>query len=233
MDWVYRFVNEIDNRLIHFVIWHRYGDWRQPGDWGAPEDDGIFRALLMSRSAEYKTRARAVARMLKGRSILNVCGGLNAHSDHHADIGRALNRTDFGAVYYASSLIHLMRGGADVEMLCSTSCGTPQHLAKQLCARFVRAGDNLAFPELPRARGCGDVVLATGTDGGLSAFVVHRRDEPFMLSVEDVPALEKCHHAYQIDRTTNGNIIKRRFDAELRMNGYSVAVITTREAGSQ
>src|SRR5712692_6292483 len=74
MDWVYRFVNEFDNRLISFVVWHRYGEWRQPGDWGAPKEEATFRALLMSRSAEYETRSRAVGRMLKARGILNVCG---------------------------------------------------------------------------------------------------------------------------------------------------------------
>src|SRR5690242_12728830 len=39
MDWVYRFVNEIESRLIHFVVWHKYGDWRHPGEWDAPKDE--------------------------------------------------------------------------------------------------------------------------------------------------------------------------------------------------
>jgi hypothetical protein len=234
MDWVYRFVNEIDNRLISFVIWHRYGDWRQPGDWGAPKEEATFRALLMSRSAEYETRSRAVGRMLKGRGILNICGEINAHSDHYASATAPLNRTEFGAAYYGSSLIHLMRGGADVEMLCSAAPGvTPQHLAKQLCARFIRAGDDLAFPELLNARGRADIVIATGPDRQLSAFLAHRRDEPFTLSLRDASILEQCRHTFKIDTTTDGKIVEGRFDDAFRMGGYGVAVLAGREATSQ
>ena len=235
MDWVYRFVNEIDNRLISFVVWHRYGDWRQPGDWGAPKEEATFRALLMSRSVEYETRSRAVGRMLKGRGILNVCGELNAHSDQYAALSGPLNRTEFGAAYYGSSLIHLMRGGADIEMLCSAAPGaTPQHLAKQLCASFIRAGDDLAFPELPNALGRADIVLATGLGLPLSAFLVHRRDEAFTLSLQDdVPMLEQCRHVLKIDATTKGKIVESHFDDVLRMEGYGVAVLASREAASQ
>jgi hypothetical protein len=233
MDWVYRFVNEIDNRLIRFVVWYRYGDWRQPGEWGSPGDENIFRALLMSRTAEYETRARAVGRILKGRPILNICGELNAHSNHFDGIGRILNGSDFGAAYYGSALIHLMRGAADVEMLRSAAHGgTPQHLTKQLCARFVGAGDDLAFPRLPRAQGRADIVLATGPDGALSAFLVHRCEEPFALSLEDVPALEQCRYTCKIDGGTNGTLFQDKFDGELLMNGYGVAVLTNREAAS-
>ncbi len=32
MDWVWRFVNEIDPSLIGFVNWHRYTEWREEGD---------------------------------------------------------------------------------------------------------------------------------------------------------------------------------------------------------
>ncbi len=234
MDWVYRFVNEIDNRLISFAIWYRYGDWRQPGDWGAPKEEATFRALLMSRSVEYETRSRAVGRMLKGRGILNVCGELNAHSDHYAAVSGPLNRTEFGAAYYGSSLIHLMRGGADVEMLRSAAPGaTPQHLAKQLCAGFIRTGDDLAFPELPSTRGRADIVLATGPERPLSAFLVHRRDEAFTLSLHDAPMLEQCRHVLKIDATTKGKIVESHFDDVLRMEGYGVAVLASREAASQ
>jgi hypothetical protein len=233
MDWVYRFVNEVDNRLIGFVMWNRYGDWRQPGEWGAPRDQGVFRALLMSRCAEYGTRSRAVGRMLKGRDILNVCGELNAHSDHSADIA-ALNRTEFGAAYYASSLIHLMRGGADVEMLrCVASGATPQHMAKQLCAEFIHAGDRLAFPKLPKAAQRADIVLAYGPDGELTAFLAHGGDAQFTLQFDEIPEVERCRHIYKLDPTTNGKIVESSFLDALRLNGYGVAVLTSREAGSQ
>src|SRR5262249_38511157 len=45
--WLWRFVHEIDNSLIGFVLWHRFGDWRAPGEWGAPRDVAIYRDLLM------------------------------------------------------------------------------------------------------------------------------------------------------------------------------------------
>src|SRR5262249_49906575 len=79
-DWVWRFVNEIDNALIGFASWHHFGDWREVGAWGAPADERTFRTLLLARVSEYESRARAVARMLRGRGILNVCGELNAHA---------------------------------------------------------------------------------------------------------------------------------------------------------
>src|SRR5262245_59642490 len=50
MDWVWRFVNEIDDALIGFVNWHRCGDWREDGAWGAPRDEAVYRGLLMSRT---------------------------------------------------------------------------------------------------------------------------------------------------------------------------------------
>ena len=71
-DWVWRFVNEIDNDLIGFASWHQFGDWREVGAWGAPADEAVFRALLLARVSEYESRARAVARMLRGRGVLNV-----------------------------------------------------------------------------------------------------------------------------------------------------------------
>jgi len=131
-------------------------------------------------------------------------------------------------------LIHLMRGGADVEMLCSAAASaSAQHLAKQLCARFIRAGDELAFPELRNALGRADIVIGIGPDRLLSAFLVHRRDEPFTLSLQDAPMLEQCRHVLKIDATTKGKIVESYFDGVLRMEGYGVAVLASREAASQ
>ena len=28
MDWIARLVTEVDDRMLGFVSWHRYGDWR-------------------------------------------------------------------------------------------------------------------------------------------------------------------------------------------------------------
>jgi hypothetical protein len=233
IDWVYRFVNEFDNRLISFVVWHRYGEWRQAGDWGAPKEEAIFRALVMSRCAEYQARSRAVGRMLKGRGILNVCGEFNAHSDLYSSVSEPFNRSEFGAAYYGSVLIHLIRGGADIEMLRSAPGATPQHMARQLCARFIRAGDDLDFPELPNAQGRADIVIATSPDHQLSAFLVHRRDEPFTLSLRDVPVLEQCQYVLKIDTATKGKIVRERLEHSLRIEGYGVAVLSGAEARVQ
>ena len=76
----------------------------------------VFETLAMAQTPQYEARARGVARLLSGRDILNVCGELNtvAHHEHYYTLG--LNQNAFGAAYYASALIHLMRGGADLEM---------------------------------------------------------------------------------------------------------------------
>jgi len=71
-DWVWRFVNEIDNSLIGFIDWHRYADWRDNGENGAPSDDRNYRALIMSVAPDYEARARAIAQVLNGRGILNI-----------------------------------------------------------------------------------------------------------------------------------------------------------------
>lgn len=234
MDWVYRFVHEIDNQLTGFVLWHRYGDWRERGEWGAPPHETTFRALLMSRAAEYEMPARAVGRMLKGRGILNICGDLNAHSHYDPRISDPLNRTGFGLAYYGSALIHLLRGGVDVEMLhWARAANTPQYFAKQLCARFVRDGDELQFPEFTEARGRLDAVQASGSDGRWSLLLVHLRDEPFTLSAQEAPTLEQCSRVFRIDARTEGEVVETRFDGELSLEGYGIAVITGPEAERQ
>src|SRR5262249_50778299 len=130
-----------------------------------------------------------------------------------------------------SSLIHLMRGAADVEMLCSVAPGgTPQHLAKQLCARFIRAGDHLDFSQFRKIPGRVEAVMATGPDHELAAFLVHCSDEPFTVSLKDVPVLERCRWSYKIDTTTNGKIVEGRIDGALQLNGFGVAVLASREA---
>ena len=120
-DWIWRFVNEIDNALIGFVSWHRYGEWREPGEWRSAPDPAAFQPLVMSRTSEYYSRARAVSRALRGRNILNVCGELNAHAHWDPAVSAFFNQGPFGAAYYASSLLQLVRGGADLELRSSGS----------------------------------------------------------------------------------------------------------------
>jgi hypothetical protein len=106
-------------------------------------------------------------------------------------------------------------------------------MAKQLCARFIRAGDDLVFPELPNVQGRADIVIATSPDHQLSAFLVHRRDEPFTLSLRDVPVLEQCQYVLKIDTATKGKIVRERLEHSLRIEGYGVAVLSGAEARPQ
>jgi hypothetical protein len=239
-DWVWRFVNEIDNELIGFTSWHHFGDWRDVGAWGAPADEAVFRALLMARVSEYETRARAVGRMLKGRRILNVCGELNAHAHHEPHVSRAYNQTIFGAVYYASALIHLMRGGADLELLkAGTDDAGPYGLmdsaaetnpvfeAKRLCARYVRPGDLVRFPEAGAGHGV-DIVAADGAGGRQSILVVHRKDRDAACAVDELTGGPLDYRTLlKIDRGTGGRVAEGRFDGRVRFEGYGVAVVTT------
>src|SRR5262249_37467807 len=105
-----------------FVAWNRYGDWREPGAWGAPADPRIFERLLLSRTTEYWSRAEAIRTLVEGRGILSICTELNAHSHAEPAVSRQFNQDPFGAAYYASALIELMRGGADGEFLWAGAC---------------------------------------------------------------------------------------------------------------
>jgi hypothetical protein len=239
-DWVWRFVNEIDNNLIGFASWHQFGDWREVGAWGAPADEPTFRALLLARVSEYESRARAVARMLRGRGILNVCGELNAHAHHEPRVSRAYNQTVLGAAYYASALIHLMRGGADLELLKSgTDDGGPYGLmdgaarttpvfeAKRLCAGHVRFGDAVRFPQTRAGPGV-DVAVATGAGGRRSVLVVHRKEEPAAYAVDELTGGQTGYRVLlKIDRGTAGRVAEGRCDGRVCFEGCGVAVVTT------
>src|SRR5439155_22511569 len=115
-DWPWRFVNEIDNALIGFVDWHCYGDWREHGEQGAPLDGDVHRALMLSVTAEYEARARAIGSLISGRGMLNICGELNTHSHYWTHVRERFNYSVFSAAFYTSALLRLMRGGADAEM---------------------------------------------------------------------------------------------------------------------
>jgi hypothetical protein len=239
MDWIWRFVNEIDNDLIGFASWHFFGDWREVGAWGAPADQATFSALLMARVSEYESRARAVARMLKGRGIKNVCGELNAHAHYEPLVSGAYNQSNFGAAYYASALIHLMRGGADLELLNAGTRGpfgtvdggsfsNPVFEAKRLCARYVRFGDLVRFPE-PRADQNVDIVVTEGEgDGRRSVLIVNRDDKAAACAVEEwTGEPSRAQTLLKIDCGTAGRVTEVQFDGRVRFESYGVAVVTT------
>ncbi len=158
-DWLWRFVHEIEDGLIGFVLWHRFGEWRAPGEWSAPLRQDVFLDLLLSRGRGYADTAALVRQLVSERGILNICGRLNANA-HHERRASECNQTMFGAVYYALALINLMRGGADAELYwMGTDMAGPHGLwdeaghpvpafhAKQLIAQTIRPGDDILIKD--------------------------------------------------------------------------------------
>jgi hypothetical protein len=236
MDWIQRFATEIDNELIGFASWHRYGDWRPGAGYEAP-GDGAYEALLMAQTPDYEARARGVARLLEGRDILNVCGELNVLSHPDARVSRRFNQGHLGAAYYASALLHLIRGGADLEMWWTATDDasaygllhpdgepTPVCWAKQLFARSVRCGDLLTFPQTPGVNV--EALISRGEDGRCAGLIVHLGSGPRTVEVaalSDEPA--DCRTLLQVDRNTTGEPVPQPFDGVLRFDGYGVALV--------
>ena len=134
MDWIARLLTEVDDRKLGFVSWHCYGDWRPVVPsyslglemWGSPDspEGPVLEALLLAQTPSYESRARGVGRMLEGRDVLNFCGELNTLSHHEYYYTHGYNQNMLGAAYYASALIHLIRGGADLEMRWTATAHT-------------------------------------------------------------------------------------------------------------
>lgn len=170
LDWIARILADVDDDRLAFVNWHTYADWRPaaPLDSVAiklvedppPPAGASFEALTMAHTPQYEARARSVDRLIAGRDVLNICGELNTIAHHDSGFTNDLNRNVFGAAYYGSALVNLMRGGADLEMrwtatskhwfgredayglLSKDGVPTPAALAKQIVAQHVRCGDD-------------------------------------------------------------------------------------------
>ncbi len=240
LDWIWRFVNEIDPALIGFVNWHRYADWRDHGEKGAPRDERVHRALLLSQTPDYQDRARDVARLLPGTEVLNVCGEWNAHSHYEPPVRARFNQSLFGAVYGTSVLLHLMRGGADAEMLWTgtdEACGygvldkdarpTALFHAKRLCAQYVRYGDWISFPADEQLVPGLDTVVTRGDDGRRSALLVHLRDERATYEIARIAGnLAGCHRMLRLDRGTGNQVVEMDCRDTVTFEGYGVAVVT-------
>jgi hypothetical protein len=244
MDWIWRFVNEIDPALFGFVNWHRYADWREHAEKGAPADGVAHHALLMAQAPDYADRARDVARMLGGSGVLNVCGEWNVHSHYLPGVRARFNQSLFGAAFGAAVLLQLMRAGVDAEMLWTgtdVDCGygvldgqahpTPLFHARKLCARHVRTGDLVSFPTGADGRADLDAVVARGTDGRLSALLVHLQPSKAAYSVAGLDGrLAGCRWFFKIDAGTGGRVIEAPFETTVSFEGYGVAVVTTAPA---
>jgi hypothetical protein len=250
MDWICRLVSEVDDALVGFVSWHRYGDWRPAVPsanlgvdiYGAPEtpEGAAFEALLMAQTPAYEARARGVARLLIGRDILNFCGEVNAVAHHDRRYTRNLNTNAFGAAYYASALIHLVRGGADLEMRWVATDNddayglmgrdgepTPACLAKQLFAQHVRYGDHVHFPMGRDDAPDVEAIVACGDDGRRSGVFVNTASRPRVLAVPDWDdGLSSCRVVLRVDEGTGNRVAREPFDGAVRLDGYGVAVVT-------
>ena len=251
MDWIAQLVAGFDDSMLSFVSWHRYGDWRPAVPsatlglemWGSPDapTGATFEALLMAQTPDYEARARGVARLLQGRAILNVCGELNTLSHHEQYYTLGLNQNMIGAAYYASALIHLLRGGADLEMRwTATAHGdayglmneqgepTPACLAKQLVAQHVRYGDWVRFPSAKPGAPDVDAVVAWDDNGRRSGVFVGTAPTTRLLTVSDWDAsLLECKELLRLDASTHGRIVREPFDGTIVLDGYGVAVVTS------
>jgi hypothetical protein len=239
MDWVWRFINEVDPSLIGFVNWHRYTEWREEGEAGAPLDPAALRALVLAQTPEYMDRAEAVGRLVNGSGTLNICGEWNAHSHYLPGVRARFNQSMFGAAYGASVLLQLIRGGADAEMLWTgtdVECGygmldgvgkaTPLFYAKALCAQTVRFGDWISFPDLEGYADL-DAVVARGEDGQRSVFLVHKADSP--ASYEFSELMDDGWgplRLLKIDGASEGRVMETVASRVIRFDGYAVAALT-------
>jgi hypothetical protein len=244
-DWAWRFVHEIDNRLIGFLDWHRYADWRNYGESGAPRDEATYRGLILSTAADYELRSRSVAQLVQGRGILNICGELNTHSHYTEPVRAGFNQSVFGATFYTTALLRLMRGDAHAEMFWTgTEDGGgygmmnkhgdpwPVFYAKKLCAQHIRHGDWISFPMDGPGHSALDVVVARGEDGQRSALFVHLQGTAADYIASDlIHDGADYHRLLKIDQGTGTKVVEMPFDGTLAFEGYGVAVITTQERG--
>ena len=250
LDWIARLIHEVDDRLVGFASWHRYGDWRPAVSseslalemWGSPDSPNgpLFEELLMAQTPTYEARARGVARILKGRDIENVCGELNtiSHHEHYYTLG--MNQNVLGAAYYASALIHLLRGGADLELRWTATAHTdayglitkegrpmPAGLAKQLFAQHVRYGDFVHFPAHRLDRPSVDCVVSSDSEGRLSGVFVNTSSQRTTLRPNDWDErLQAATTVLWLDAGTGDAVRAARFEGTVTLDGYGLAVVT-------
>jgi hypothetical protein len=246
MDWVWRFINEIDNDLIGFVDWHCYGDWREDGENNAPADPAAHRRLMMGLVGEYGNRARVISQMLEGRNMLNICGELNCHSHYTQPVRERFNYSVFAATFYVSALLQLMRNGVDLEMYW---VGTedqggygmmnkhgdpwPSFYAKKLCTQSVRRGDTLFFPTGDAGNGSIDIVSSCDSRGTHRVLVVHQKEECANYCLAElVPGFREFRTAWKIDEGSGDQLVKTNFAGEISFEGFGVAALTTESPDS-
>jgi hypothetical protein len=243
-DWLWRFVHEIDNSLIGFVLWHRFGDWRAPGEWSAPRNLATYRDLLMMRTYDYFETAETVRQLADARGILNICGRLNVNSHPEPSVSAEANQSVFGAVYYSLALIQLMRGGADAELYWMGTDGagpyglwddhgrpTPVFLAKQMIVQAIRPNDQIVVeePEIDR-----DVLIVRAKNDGANrtALVIHFSECTRSYRIADLLGRNEEYPAFRkMDAGTKSRIVMCERDATITFDGAGLAIAKTGTAG--
>jgi hypothetical protein len=196
----------------------------------------------MAKLPEYQARAESVKRLIGNRRILNVCGELNVNSNHRVEVSQRYNQTVFGAAYYASALLCLIRGGADVEMwwTATDSTGpfgimdelgrpTPAFLAKKLFTHHVSYGDRIGFPRVSPEWAI-DAALVHGQHGDTSIVLVHLSEEERACDLSDLKNIgdpSRFTVVHRIDQETGNQIVSGPFDGSVTFCGYGVAIATT------
>ncbi|MGD9669033.1 MAG: hypothetical protein AB7U75_08235 [Hyphomicrobiaceae bacterium] len=253
LDWIARLLSDVDERLLAFVNWHMYADWRPAApcsdvtvklvdDPESPDGD-VFEKLTMARTPQYEARARSVGRLIADRDILNFCGELNTIAHHEHVFTAGLNRNVFGATYYASAIVNLMRGGADLEMrwtatskhwhgvndayglISNLGSPTPAALAKQLVAQHVRRGDLVRFPDSDPALAGIDAVIAKNAEGRLSVVAVNTLPQVRDIDLAALGAgLENCRDLLRLDGGTQDRVVRATRSGVVRIDGYGLAI---------
>jgi Glycosyl hydrolases family 39 len=241
-DWLWRFVHEVDNSLIGFVLWHRFGDWRAPGEWGAPRDRSVYRNLLMMRTYDYFEQAATIRQLIAARGILNICGKLNVNSHQELGVSGEVNQGVFGAVYYTLALVQLIRGGADAELYWMGTdgagphglwddCGRPSpvFLAKQMVVQAIRPNDEILIDELDIDRDA-LIVLRAKNAGGSNAVIVHLSEFSRSYRVADLLGKNQGYAAMRkIDAGTESRSVTVAGDATISFDGPGLAIATIPE----
>jgi Glycosyl hydrolases family 39 len=262
MDWIAQLIADVDDRLLGFVNWHMYADWRPAVSsdtirvklWDGPDspNGAVFESLLMAQTPQYEARARGVARLIAGRDIRNFCGEVNAVAHHENAFTQGLNQNAFGAAYYASALINLIRGGAELEMRWTATSKrweevddayglisikgepTPAALAKQLFAQHVQFGDWVRFFPAPFETPQIDAILAWNGEGRRSGVFVNTSPRRHDLVAADWDeALEGSTTVLRIDAGTGGRIAQEPFTGAVAIDGYGVAVVSNHAAATE
>jgi len=241
LDWVWRLLNEVDNSLIGFVNWHYYAEWRDAGEAAAAGDPRTMRNLIMAQAHQFGLRAAQVGRLLRGRSLLNMCGEWNAHSHYLPAVRGRFNQTLFGATYGAAALIQFLRSGIDAEMIWTgtddahgygmlnpSAEPTPLYYAKLLCARHVRYGDLIRFPIHGADRREWDAVVSYDRHGRKSIFLAHLADQPGLIALRDLePSLAASGHFIKLDSETKGRpVVLPTRAGKVELDGFGVAAVT-------